>query len=63
MVKVPCRNCSDRHYLCHGDCSKYAAYKAELERLKELERQEHLGDNITRMAWQKDWSMVKANSG
>lgn len=29
MVKLPCKDCPDRHTACHDTCSKYKAAKDE----------------------------------
>lgn len=34
----PCLGCDSRSELCHGSCTEYKAFKAELERLKAEER-------------------------
>lgn len=34
----PCKGCEFRSELCHGSCTGYKAFKAELERLKAEER-------------------------
>ena len=34
MMKCPCKGCFDRKLLCHSQCERYKAWKAELERLK-----------------------------
>lgn len=25
-MKAPCLNCTERHFRCHGECEKYAAF-------------------------------------
>lgn len=35
----PCKGCEDRHPVCHDHCAKYAHWKAELQRVKALERE------------------------
>lgn len=37
---APCMNCDDRHAACHGDCERYAEYKAYRESIKEKKRKE-----------------------
>lgn len=27
FIDAPCKDCSDRHELCHSACEKYACYK------------------------------------
>lgn len=60
-AKAPCYQCRDRDTACHDTCPKFQAYTAEKKRQKELERQEHLGDNYTRLAWGRDYEMLLAN--
>jgi len=43
-MNVPCNGCTDRHAGCHGSCEKYAAFKAEMEKVNEQ-----------RQAFQKGW--------
>ena len=39
-ISVPCHNCPDRCFCCHAACAKYAAYKAQLDLLKEYNRKQ-----------------------
>lgn len=32
---APCKGCADREIGCHGKCTKYATYKAGLEKARE----------------------------
>ena len=34
----PCKDCGERHTACHDRCTRYKAWKAEAERIKEAER-------------------------
>ena len=29
-----CKNCQERHKLCHGECAKYAEFAAEKARIR-----------------------------
>ena len=33
-VKTPCKDCEERHPLCHAECERYMAYKAEAAEIK-----------------------------
>ena len=33
-MNSPCKNCSERHKLCHGKCAKYAEFAAEKARIR-----------------------------
>lgn len=30
-VEAPCKDCPDRHYLCHSECEKYLTFHKERE--------------------------------
>ena len=32
----PCKDCKDRRLGCHGECKKYAEYKAKIEENKKI---------------------------
>lgn len=34
-VISPCKDCPDRYPGCHGDCEKYADYRAKVDRQRE----------------------------
>ena len=34
----PCKGCEERHTACHDRCSRYKAWKAEAEKIKEAQR-------------------------
>lgn len=33
-MNSPCKNCPERHTLCHSKCEKYAVFAAEKERIR-----------------------------
>ena len=39
-MKCPCRYCEKRDVGCHGKCSDYKEWKAESDKLHEIERKE-----------------------
>ena len=39
MTSRPCKECSDRHTACHDHCERYQEFKAELDRVRENEKQ------------------------
>lgn len=45
-IPVPCYNCKDRCFCCHVTCAKYAAYKAQLELLKEYNKKQAEEENF-----------------
>jgi hypothetical protein len=32
-MRPPCKDCPDRHELCHATCERYLAYREERDRL------------------------------
>nr|DAE63290.1 MAG TPA: hypothetical protein [Caudoviricetes sp.] len=32
-MNAPCKNCPERHTLCHSDCVKYIAFREERDRI------------------------------
>ena len=50
-MKVPCKNCPDRHSKCHSECEKYKKFIAENEKRKSCMRAENdlLGIDIGRL--------------
>lgn len=50
-----CFQCPDRRTRCHVDCAKYAAYKAETDRNREIRqafhREQDMMDEV--QAWKK----------
>ena len=41
MNTAPCRNCSNRAYLCHSDCIKYREFKEWKELISRKRREEN----------------------
>ena len=37
--KPPCKDCPERHTACSDRCGKYAAWKAELQKIQAAERE------------------------
>lgn len=37
----PCNGCGKRHFCCHSTCPKYAVYREQLSRQREIERKEY----------------------
>lgn len=35
----PCKDCKDRHMACWDKCAKYAHWKAELQKVKDAEKE------------------------
>ena len=46
-MQAPCKNCPDRHYLCHSQCEKYKAFQAFCEERRERRIKENkLADDL-----------------
>ena len=45
---APCKGCSDRHTLCHSECEKYKAYRADLTAKHDHEKQENMHSDYRR---------------
>lgn len=41
MNMCPCKNCKDRHELCHSTCEKYRTYRENLDAIAEARRLEN----------------------
>ena len=41
MNKAPCRNCSERAYLCHSDCKRYKEFKEWKDMISQKRREEN----------------------
>jgi hypothetical protein len=59
-TKAPCKNCEDRHKLCHSHCEAYQEYAKEREetRVRLLQEREILGvikDVQYRVYRKKNW--------
>lgn len=35
-MKVPCKDCTDRHLGCHSECEKYKAFDAERKKISDI---------------------------
>jgi hypothetical protein len=44
LLKAPCKDCPNRHYLCHSECEKYIEYKKQNDEIRE----KRLKDNQTK---------------
>lgn len=46
-MKVPCKDCHERHMGCHAECSIYKEFQAECEKVRSLRELEHQKDRHT----------------
>lgn len=42
MINAPCKDCQERKMGCHGSCERYAAYKAENDKLRAARMKENM---------------------
>ena len=40
-IYCPCNGCDKRHFCCHSTCPKYAVYREQLSRQRDIERKEY----------------------
>ena len=38
---APCKNCQVRHEICHAGCPDYLKFRAEMDRMNQIKRQEN----------------------
>ena len=36
MPKIPCKNCSDRHFKCHSNCDRYDDFRNERNNINSI---------------------------
>lgn len=53
MDKTCCLDCTERHLLCHKDCSKYLAFKQHIKQIKE-KRMETARTYTSTISYRKD---------
>ena len=39
-MNAPCKNCPDRHYLCHAECEKYTEFRKLRDEFLERKQKE-----------------------
>jgi hypothetical protein len=64
-MRAPCKDCPDRHELCHAHCEKYIEYRKQLDEVRE-KRMMEAEINSTHYAMRKKmaWAnWVKAKNG
>lgn len=42
MINAPCKDCRERNLGCHSSCERYAAYKAENDKLRAARMKENM---------------------
>nr|DAG77400.1 MAG TPA: hypothetical protein [Caudoviricetes sp.] len=55
MVKLePCKDCPDRHPICHDSCPRYAEYKRQLKAQCIYTNAHHAAERISRNDFDKE---------
>lgn len=55
MVKLePCKDCPDRHPICHDSCPRYAEYKRQLIEQRIYTNAHHEAERISRNDFDKE---------
>lgn len=63
MVKLePCKDCPERHPICHDSCPKYAEYKRQLKAQRIYTNAHHAAERISRNDFGKEGWMGKGHS-
>ena len=44
-MMCPCKDCKDRYLACHSNCSRYKEWRANLDKLKEENKANYLGQS------------------
>lgn len=53
----PCKNCPDRHPICHDSCPRYAEYKRQLKAQRIYTNGNHAAERISRNDFDKEGRM------
>ena len=54
IIFEPCKDCHDRHPVCHDSCPKYAEYKRQLEAQRIYTSAHHAAERISRNDFDKE---------
>lgn len=54
MTNPTCKDCPDRHPICHDSCPKYAEYKRQLEAQRIYTSAHHEAERISRNDFDKE---------
>lgn len=38
QILAPCKDCEKRQVNCHDNCTRYSAYKAQINKIKKMQR-------------------------
>jgi hypothetical protein len=54
MILEPCKDCPDRHPICHDSCPRYAEYKRQLKAQRIYTSAHHAAERISRNDFDKE---------
>lgn len=54
MINLTCKDCPDRHPICHDSCPKYAEYKRQLKAQRIYTNGNHAAERISRNDFDKE---------
>ncbi len=54
MTNPTCKDCPDRHPICHDSCPKYAEYKRQLKAQRIYTNGNHAAERISRNDFNKE---------
>ena len=54
MINLTCKDCPDRHPICHDSCPKYAEYKRQLKAQRIYTSGNHAAERISRNDFDKE---------
>ena len=57
MNDQPCKNCPNRHPVCHDSCPKYAEYKRQLKEQRAYTKFKNASDCISKNAFNQEFWM------
>lgn len=58
MIKLePCKDCPDRHPICHDSCPKYAEYKRQLKEQHAYTKTKNAAERISKNAFNQEFWM------
>lgn len=54
MINLTCKDCPDRHPICHDSCPKYAEYTRQLKAQRIYTNAHHAAERISRNDFDKE---------
>lgn len=57
MILEPCKDCPDRHPICHDSCPRYAEYKRQLKEQRAYTKTRNALECISKNAFNQEFWM------